>query len=225
MPAEQAVFTSIPRRGRGGYHLVARSRGVPSADAQALARWAPSHGSLIVDAKNRISVNFHPLPSGRFALSRTCAGPPEYSGRGGAQLYTHFLILDEAALQAVNFQPFLIYHDAAALGYFAYCTDPGEVLPTVSLSRLHPQRTSAYWAEQAAKLRLPPLTPLQKQLQSSASTQYAYSGDRLALAECLIGQLSPEQARSTSFSTSLTPSSERPFVLMLVEEKRKQQAY
>ena len=224
MRAEQAVFTSIPRRGRGGYHLVSRSRGVGSTDAQALARWAPSHGSLMVDEKNRSSVNFHPLPSGRFALSRTCAGPPEYSGRGGAQLYTHFLILDETALQAAQFQPFLIYRDAAALGYFSYHPDPGEILTTVNLSQLHPQRTAAYWAEQAAKLRLPSLAPLQKQLHSKLPLQFAYSGDRLALAECLMGQLPPELVRCVSFSTSLVPSSDRPFVLTLVEERRKQKA-
>src|SRR5208337_2441493 len=49
-------------------------------------------GSLLLDQYNRVSVNFHPLPSGRFALSRTCEGPPEYSGRGGRQLYTHIMI-------------------------------------------------------------------------------------------------------------------------------------
>lgn len=221
MKAEQAVFTSLPRRGRGGYHLVSRSPGVGTTEAQALARWAPSHGSLIVDEKNRTSVNFHPLPSGRFALSRTCAGPPEYSGRGGAQLYTHFLIVDDATLQAVRFQPFLIYRDAAALGYLTYHPDPGEILEPVTLSQLHPLRNAAYWADQAARRRLPPLASVHKQLQSTHPVRIAYSGDRIALAECWIGQLSPEVVRSTSFSTSLIPSSDRPFVLTLVQDKTK----
>ncbi|MGC8639509.1 MAG: hypothetical protein ACP5XB_06480 [Isosphaeraceae bacterium] len=221
MKAEQAIFTSLPRHGRGGYHLVSRSRGVAAGDAQALARWAPSHGSLIVDEKNRTSVNFHPLPSGRYALSRTCAGPPEYSGRGGAQLYTHFLIVDDATLEAVRFQPFLIYRDAAALGYFTYQPNPGEILEPVALSQLHPPRDAAYWANQAVHLRLPPATSLHKQLQANHPLQFAYSGDRIALAECWIGQLSPEAVRSTSFSTSLIPSSDRPFVLTLVQDKTK----
>jgi GTPase-associated protein 1, N-terminal domain type 2 len=219
--ADQAVFTSLPRRGRGGYHLVSRSRGVGAADAQALARWAPSHGSLIVDEKNRTSVNFHPLPSGRFALSRTCAGPPEYSGRGGAQLYTHFLIVDDEALQAVRFQPFLIYRDAAALGYFTYEPNPGETLEPVALSQLHPPRNAAYWADQAVRLRLPPLASVHQQLQATRPVRFAYSGDRIALAECWITQLAPEVVRSTSFSTSLIPSSDRPFVLTLVQGKTK----
>jgi hypothetical protein len=138
--AEQAVFTSLPRRGLEGYHLVSRSRGVGEPDGQDLTRWAPSHGALMVDGSNRISVNFHPLPSGRFALSRTCAGPPEYSGRGGQQLYTHFLIVDDAVLQAAGFQPFFLYRDAMALGYLLYQPDPSELLEPVPLSKLHRRR-------------------------------------------------------------------------------------
>src|SRR5271166_5661940 len=174
--AEQAVFTSLPRRGRGGYHLVSRSRGVGATDAQALARWAPSHGALIVDSRNRTSANFHPLPSGRFAVSRTCAGPPEYSGRGGNQLYTHFLIVDDAVMQAAGFQPFCIYRDAIALGYPLYQADPSEVLEPVRLSQIHPAWDVAYWADHAVELGLPPLGPLQNQLQSAQPLKFAYSG-------------------------------------------------
>ena len=218
MWAEQAVFTSLPRRGRGGYHLVSRSRGVGAADAQALERWAPSHGALIVDGTNRTSVNFHPLPSGRFALSRTCTGPPEYSGRGGHQLYTHFLIVDDAVMQAVGFQPFSLYRDAIALGYLLYQPDPSKVLEPVTLSQLHPTRDTAFWADRTVELGFPPLGPMEKQLQSGHPVRFAYSGDRIALAECLIGLLPPEVVASTSFSTSLVPSSDRPFVLTLVKE-------
>ncbi len=221
MWAEQAVFTSLPRRGREGYHLVSRSRGVSAAEAQDLARWAPSHGALIVDGGNRTSVNFHRLSSGRFALSRTCAGPPEYSGRGGHQLYTHFLIVDDAVMRAVGFQPFSIYRDAIALGYLLYQPDPSELIEPVSLSQLHSTWDVAYWAGRAVELGLPPLEPLQKQLQSGRRLRFAYSGDRIALAECLIGLLSPEAVTGTSFSTSLVPSYDHPFILTLVEEKSK----
>src|SRR5271170_5441446 len=97
--AEQAIFTSLPRRGKAGYHLVARSQGVSDLEAGALTTWSPSHGALIIDAANRTSVNFHNLPSNRYALSRTCAGLAEYSGRGGRQLYTHTLIVDDKMLK------------------------------------------------------------------------------------------------------------------------------
>ena len=218
MWAEQAIFTSLSRRGRGGYHLVSRSRGVGESDAQALARWAPSHGALIMDGRNRTSVNFHPLPSGRFAVSRTCAGPAEYSGRGGYQIYTHSLIVDEPALQIVAFQPFSLYRDAMAIGYFLYQPEPSEVLEPVRLSQLHPRRDARFWADRAAELDLPPLGPLCNHLQSGHPLRFAHAGDRAALAECLIGMLSRESARRTSFSTSLVPSTARPFLLTLVDE-------
>jgi hypothetical protein len=191
---------------------------VGAADAQALARWAPSHGALIVDGRNRTSVNFHPLPSGRFAISRTCAGPPEYSGRGGRQLYTHFLIVDDAVIQAAGFQPFTIYRDAIALGYLLYRSELGDVLEPAALSGLHSAGGADWWANRALELGLPPLGPMRKELQSGRRLQFAYAGERMELAECLIGLLAPEIARQTSFSTSLLPSSDRPFVLTLVNE-------
>ncbi len=220
MWAEQAIFTSLPRRGREGYHLVSRSRGLGDSEARSLASWAPSHGALIVDARNRSSVNFHPLPSGRFALSRTCAGPAEYSGRGGPQLYTHFLIVDEPVLQAVGFQPFSLYRDAMALGYLLYHPDPSEVLEPVPLSRVHPRRDARFWEGRAIELGLPPLGPLCQRLRSGHPLRFAYAGDRGALAECLIGMLPPESVRRISFSTGLVASSTRPFLLTLVGEDR-----
>jgi hypothetical protein len=171
-----------------------------------------------VDAKNRISVNFHPLPSGRFVIARTCAGPPEYSGRGGHQLYTHFLIVDEGVMQTVAFQPFAIYRSSIALGYLLYQTDPGDILEPVKLSELFPARDAANWAAEAVALGLPPLGPLGTQLQSGQPLRFAYAGDRIALAECLFGVLPPEVARATSVSTSLVPSTDRPFVLTLVSD-------
>jgi hypothetical protein len=171
-----------------------------------------------VDGSNRISVNFSALPSGRFALSRTCAGPAEYSGRGGHQLYTHFLIVEEPVLQAVGFQPFFLYRDALAIGYFLYQPDPREVLEPVPLGRLHPRRDSRFWADRAVALDLPALGPLRDRLEGGHPLRFAYDGDRAALAECLMGILSPEAVRHTSFSTSLVPSSARPFLLTLVDE-------
>jgi hypothetical protein len=172
---------------------------------------------LIVDRNNRVSVNFHPLPDGRFALSRTCAGPPEYSGRGGQQLYTHSLIVDGTTLEAVGFQPFALYRDAMAMGYLLYQPDPAPALEPVSLSRLHPRRDAGSWADLAGKLALPAPSLLREQLVSGQPHRFAHAGDRALLAECLIGILSPEAVRRTSFSTSLVPSASRPFIVSLVD--------
>jgi len=214
---EQAIFTSIMREGRGGYHLVSRSKGVHETDGQAIARWSPSHGSLIVDQYNRVSVNFHPLPSGRFALSRSCEGPPEYSGRGGRQLYTHILILDNEGLQAVAGQPFVAYHNALALGHMYFRPAPPRILDPVELPVFHFPRTQLEWIDRAEELGLPDLRPLRNRIQSGRAVRFPYSGDRTLLAECLIGCLDPDDVRRLSFATSLQPSSVRPFVLTLVD--------
>jgi hypothetical protein len=214
--AEQAVFTSLFRRGRAGYQLVSRSSGVDESEAHALARWAPSHGALIVDANNRTSANFHRIPSGRFALSRTCAGPAEYSGRGGRQLYTHFLIVDEAALESAGFNPFSIFNDAMALGYLLYQLEPREDLESVRLSELHTRRDASYFADRARELGLLKPELVVDRILSGRPTRLAFAGDRTALAECLIGMLPSKAVADASFATSLLPSSVRPFALSMV---------
>jgi hypothetical protein len=206
------------RQGRGGYHLVCRSRGIDDQDAQAISRWAPSHGALMLDPHNRLSVNFHPLPSGRYALSRSCEGPPEYSGRGGRQVYTHALVIEDRHLQSVAGQPFVIYRNALAVGCMYYQVVPPRVLEPVQLPDFHIHRDHTAWLLRAAELELPRLDTPRDRLLAGRAVRFGYSGDRVLLAECLMGTLPVDVVRRTSFATSLQPSSVRPFVLSLVSE-------
>jgi GTPase-associated protein 1 len=216
--AEQAIFTSMTRLGKSGYHIVARSPGVSESDAINLATWSPSHGALVVDPANRTSVNFHPMPGGRYALSRTCEGPPEYSGRGGRQLYTHALIFDTATLQQARYQPFAIYRDALALGHFHYRAEPQPILAPVELSALYPQPEAEVWTDRARTLNAPDLGPLRDRLEAGDDVKLTYAGDRAALAECLLGPLEPGVISEVSFATSLQPSAVRPYRLVLVND-------
>ncbi len=220
MWAEQAIFTSLPRHGRGGYHLVSRSRGVSAPEAQAITRWSPSHGALLQDEKNRVSVNFFSLPTGRFALSRTCEGPPEYSGRGGRQLYSHILLIDAKALETVAGQPFVIYHNALALGHLFYQVNPPEQLEPIELPGFHAERDPAAWLDRARRLDLPPLDSMRDRLLAGRPVRFSFAGDRVVLAECLIGSLGPGAITKLSFATSLQPSSDRPFILSLVDNRK-----
>ena len=128
--------------------------------AQAIARWSPSHGSLLRDPHNRVSVSGYPLAGGRFALSRSCEGPGEYSGRGGRQLYTHILVFDERALQAVSGQLFAIYHNALALGRLFHQFEPPSVLEPLQLPDFHVPRSPADWmGAQGAGLPSPRAPP------------------------------------------------------------------
>jgi hypothetical protein len=214
--AEQAIFTSLTRLGKSGYHVVARSPGVSESDAVALATWSPSHGALIVDPANRTSVNFHPMSGNRFALSRTCEGPPEHSGRGGRQLYTHVLVIEAAKLKQARYQPFAIYRDALALGYFHFRAEPDAVLKPVPLSRNYFHPEPEHWEECARSLGVPDLELHRERLAAGEDVKLSYPGDRAALVECLLATLPAEAVPLVSFTTSLRPSAVRPYRLTVV---------
>jgi hypothetical protein len=216
MWAEQAVFTSLDRGDMAGYHVVARSPGISEADAQALATWSPSSGGLITDGFNRTSINFHPLPDGRFALSRTCQGGTEYSARGQRQLYTHALVFDADALRESDYQPIAIYRDAHALGHLRYRPEPETFLKPVELSSFYPVRDRQAAQTQGQRLRVPPVDVLHSKLADSQPISVPHGGDRIVLAECLLGLLEREMIPEASFSTSLHFSSVRPYWLSLV---------
>jgi hypothetical protein len=214
--ADQAIYTSIVSQGRGGYHLISRSKAIVEEEAQAISRWSPSHGSLLQDSHNHVSVNFFPLPTRRFALTRTCEGPPEYSGRGGRQLYSHILVIDEDALKAIDGQPFAIYRNALAMGNLLFQPSPPRQLDRVQFPGYAPRQTPEQWLARAGELGLPPLEPLINRLMAGRAVRFGYSGDRAVLAECLLGALPKDALRQISFATSLQPSTVRPFILSLV---------
>jgi hypothetical protein len=215
MWAEQAIFTSLARDGRAGYHVVARSMGLCEPDVAALETWSPTHGFLIVDASNRTSLNFHPMPEGRYALARTCEGLPEYSGRGGRQIYTHALIFDEDSLRSVHCRLVCVYREALALGYFLYQFEPPRTLARVRLGTAFSRISPDEWWGRAQALGLPPPEFLRAQVELGRPLPFAHRGNRLALAECLLDCLGPEVRTLPSFSTSLQPSTVRPYQICL----------
>jgi hypothetical protein len=218
MRVDQAIYTSLPRAGQSGYHVVSRSRGVSDADARALTSWSPSHDALILDNSNRVSVNIHPLPEGRLAVSRTCEGPPEYSGRGGKQIYTHAILIDPSALNQSRTLPIALYRDAMALGIFRFRLDPPPVLDEVELGRCHPQLGSDQSDVLPADLGPIDLdfAAIRNRLESGDRVEIRFPGDRVRLAEVLLGSLRPGLAETISLSTSLRTSSARPFRICLV---------
>ena len=216
MKADQAIFTSINRRGKAGYQLASRSPGVTDAEAAALTRWCPSHGGLIADDRNRVSVNFHALPGGRYALSRTCEGRPEFSGRGGRQVYTRAVLFDADLLHRSSYRPFLIYRDALALGWLHYDPAPPAAVPRAELSTYFTKRTDQAEAATARSLGLTVFDSVLSQLHAGQPVVLPYAGDRVALAESLLARLEEECVRDLSFTTSLHPSTVRPFRLSVV---------
>jgi hypothetical protein len=216
MRAEQAIYTSLHRDGRAGYHVVSRSPGVTDEEARLLASWSPSHGTLLIDESNRASVNYHPLAGGRYALARSCEGRPEYSGRGGRQVYTHALILDARQVERAAGGPFAIYRDALALGHFLYRPDPEPLLAPVELGRCHRPADPECAAARLGQLGQGDLADARRRLASGEHVQLRFPGDRMLLTECLLALLPPELVPTLSFSTSLLASSSRPYRLTVL---------
>ena len=185
-----------------------------------MTTWSPSHGALIVDEANRVSINFHPLPEGRFALSRTCEGTAEYSGRGGRQLYTHALVIDAETLARSGHQPLAIYRDAMALGYLRYQAEPAPMLKPVRLSSIYSRADPSACSARARELGFGSIESTAARLRSDQSITFSYGGDRIELVECLLGVLPPEIVPKVSFATSLQPSAVRPYRLLLVTDRR-----
>ncbi len=103
---EQAIFASLDTDGQPRYHVLAQSAGVCSADARELAVWEPSRDSLFDDAPDAESLNFHPLPSGAYCISRSLP-----SGRhrdGSRRIFTHCLIIPADVLTRFANNPFAV---------------------------------------------------------------------------------------------------------------------
>ncbi len=130
MLVDQAIFTSAQTAQRDGYQLVATSPGVSDDDARQLALWCPSHDAL-VDRPAAKSINFHPLPSGAFCISRTVPAGEEYSARGGPRIHTHCLIVSPEVFARFANDPFAVVNAAVGGGDL----DVPAQLPT-SLDRL-----------------------------------------------------------------------------------------
>lgn len=95
-PVEQAIFTSVETDRETGYRVVASSTGVCEVDARELAVWEPSHDSMLDLGPHAESINFHPLPSGAYCVSRTTLTGGEHGGRQRA--FTHCLIVPTEVL-------------------------------------------------------------------------------------------------------------------------------
>ena len=208
---EQAVFTSAQTDRSDGYQVVATSPGVCEADLRELTVWGPSHDAMSRPATGAASVNCHPLPSGAYCVSRSTPAGSEYSGRGGARIYTQCLVVSPEALGRFANNPFALLKAVSAGGSLrAYDTVPKRLSPLRLVGR----------ASVVDELLLGQLcrdpgprwmaTLVQAALDSPA---VAVAGDVPAerIIAGLLNCMPPECRTEFSFSTGLKLSSRRPF--------------
>ncbi|MDA7979998.1 MAG: hypothetical protein MPJ50_14610 [Pirellulales bacterium] len=219
---EQAIFTSATSAKSEGYHLVAASPGVSEADRRELSIWGPSHDSLLETGHGALSVNFHPLPSGCFCISQTTLEGAEYSGRG-PQVYTHSFVVPQMALERFANNPFLFLREATAAGHVRIYSEPPERLKAFSLQGNFPNVDTELLEQLndglgARRLALFVDAVLNARCLGVVSHD---AGPRLisGLINCLPLEIRPQ----ISLSTALKHSPRRPFRVICVSSKEKEQ--
>ncbi len=109
---DQAIFTSVRGPTAEGYRIVAATPSVTPAERAEITRRSPSHGSLCDDQPAAVALSTYPLDSGRHCVAVSRAAGIEHTARGGQRIWTHIVVLDDAAYRAFACNPAAV---AAAL--------------------------------------------------------------------------------------------------------------
>jgi hypothetical protein len=208
---EQAIFTSAREDACGGCRLVAASSGVGVDDRRELAAWGPSYDGLWQPRAESRSVNFHPLPSGRFCISRTTLSGWGQGSHDPPRVWTHCLVVPSAGLREFADNPLALLEEAAAAGAFDAPPEGQAELQPLALDGGAPAVDLALLEQVSEQLGPERLAALVGAALDSVCL--AVSGGRpvyqlvAAVLNCL-----PVECRSEfSFSTELKFSSRRPY--------------
>lgn len=228
-PIEQAIFTSAETDRSAGYQVVAAGKALSRDDLGELAVWGPSHDALLSQAPGAASVNFHPLPSGAFCVSRTTAAGWEYSGRG-ARIYTQCLIVPPEVLRRFANNPFAVVRAATACGAIQVHDEIPDVLEPLELAGGTAPVDLALLARLAANPGPDWVAALVDAALTSVSVAVAGASSAEQLIAGLINCLPPECRTEFSFTTGLKFSSRRPFRIVAIggdpeEQRRVERVY
>lgn len=201
---EQAIFASSDRGSMKGYQLVAKSPGIDRACAQELCRWAPTQ--LQADDDAHWTINYFPLSDQAVAVTRTTLGGPEYSSRGGIDVVTMILVLENEQFACYGSNPIALAKTAMAMGWLRLPTD---------MSRQHlepielPGRPVIERTDDSQEDEL--LDELTGLVEQAGRVAVIGSSDPVAVVGSLIPRLSIAARREFSFTTGLSPAVRRPF--------------
>lgn len=216
---EQAIFTSVRGSRNAGYQLAAASPGICSDDARNLIQWGPSHNSVCASTGTRNIVSYRPMNSGSYCLSCTNLAGPEYSGRGGERVYTHFFVLSPPVLTRFADNPFRIIEALIASGHTETWD---EIPPQMQAIELIGRASAIQIANvQSVSRRLGPmkLATLVHAALATESLGIIESTAPRQLLSVLIDLLPPAVRRHFSLTTGLRVSSRRPFRLHVLSNE------
>lgn len=208
---EQAIFTSARSRKTQGYHLIAHSPGFDGALAPVLNTWGPSHGSLLNDQPTAESINFTALTPDWYAVSRTTYGGPEYSGRGGLQVFTRFILLRPDQLAGYENDALALIRTALTLGFLRLYVAPPEQLEAIEL----PDHALANPVEEVEVANVP-MDDVMRILRFQNRVAILGLGNPYPTLARIIQGTPREDRLNLSFTTGLKPTVHRDFRLHFV---------
>lgn len=220
---QQAIFTSIQGPQLDGYQLTSKSSGITDELARELAHWGPPHDSLIASDEDASSLNFHPLRSGDFCISRTVYAGAEYSSRAGLRVYTQMLIVPAEGLAQFDNNPFSIWKAAVAGGRIHTLESPPPELPSFSLLGHGATLSEEELADATAALEMDTVAELTTLLLEKPHVAVITEMGTEQLIAILFHLLPSEQRSRISFSTGLKFSPRRPFRLTIAPHDSVQQ--
>lgn len=209
---DQAIYTSEKNHNMRGYQLVARSTGITGDIARELTQWSPSHGAILDSARNAQCMCFFPVSPEKFAIGRTVYGLPEYSGRGGLQIYTHYLIVSREHLAGFDNNACKLWTVARSQGEMQWATSRNGRLPVLKLVD--------HWALADSSAGKSDRVEIVSSVRGLLAT-----GRRVAVIEAwrpfdllkdIVETIVPESRLDLSFGIGLKPSVERPFKLQII---------
>jgi hypothetical protein len=204
---------------------LAASPGIAECDRRELAVWGPSHDSLLDSGPEAVSVNFFPLPSGSFCVSRTTAAGWEYSGRGGHRIYTHCLIASPNVLRQFANHPFLLLRTVLAGGSMETPDAIPPRLETLELRETTPAGDAGLLAPLAAEVGPVSLAMFVQAALSNVCLAVRGPVATTRLIGGLLDCLPVDCRTSISFSSGLKFSARRPFDLFALPDDAAQQRW
>jgi hypothetical protein len=119
---DHAIFTSVPGPTGEGYRIIAATYNVRPNEKATITRRAPSHEGLCDLYGAPAGLLAFPLGAGRVCIGACYPAGAEHTGRGGARIVSHFVILEKDAYRRFDANPVRVH--AALLA-----TIRGQALP------------------------------------------------------------------------------------------------
>jgi hypothetical protein len=208
---QQAVFTWTHNERAAGYQLAGASDGLSAMDCRELAWWGPGHNALAELGPEATSLNFFPLPSGAYCVSRTVRTDWPVRDCGGQRVYTRCLAVPPETLERFANQPLALARAAAAAGAFDVLDEISDVLEPLDLPGRAPAVDQASLEVLAREVGPWGVGRLVEAAQESACLAVGGPLPAEQLISGLLECLPPQCRPAICFSTGLKYASRRPF--------------